>query len=299
MAADGRTLGFQDGKYDPILAMLAVSLALHFAALVGLAAVAKYWVRPSSISIRQESYVVHFVDPGEMPGAPGTGKSAIVETAPPPSEPAGKASAPVEKKIIPITKGPAREIKKVAPVKKKMVAEETNSSTRETRGVKKLKVQTDAPKKMAEAVGKETRERKGGGVMAEAVGKETRERKGGGVMAEAVGKETRERKGGGVIDIQKFPYDWYLDRMESDVFGNWNALQVNLSSWKNAKVVVLFSIDRGGKIVKSEIEESSYDTEIDKSALEAVVKSAPFPPLPEGYKEETLVVHFGFNISPK
>lgn len=265
MAADGRTLGFQDGKYDPIFAMLAVSLALHFAALVGLAAVAKYWGRPSSISIRQESYVVHFVDPGEMPGAPGTGKSAIVETAPPPSEPVGKTSAPVEKKNIPITKGPAREIKKVAAVKKKMAAEETNFSTRETRGVKKLKVQADVPKK----------------------------------MAEAVGKEIRERKGGGAVDIQKFPYDWYLGVMESKVFGNWDALRVNMYSLKSAKVVVLFSIDRGGKIVKSEIEESSYDAEIDKSALEAVVKSGPFPPLPEGYKEETLVVHYGFNISPK
>jgi len=264
MAADGRTFDFQDGKYDPIVPMLAVSLALHFAALVGLTAFAKYGGRPGSVTIRQESYVVHFVDPGEMPGAPGTGKSAIVETAPPPSEPAGKASAPVEKKIIPVTKGPAREIKKVSAVKKKM-AEETTSSLRETREVKRLKVRSDAPKK----------------------------------MAEAVGKEIRERKGGGAVDIQKFPYDWYLGIMESKVFGNWDALRVNMTSLKNAKVVVLFSIDRGGKIVKSEIEESSYDTEIDKSALEAVVKSAPFPPLPEGYKEETLVVHYGFNISPK
>ncbi|MBI3581278.1 MAG: TonB family protein [Nitrospinae bacterium] len=265
MAADGRTLWFQDGKYDPIVPMLAVSLALHFAAFVGLAAFAKFWGRPASVNIRQESYVVHFIDPGEFPGAPGTGKSAIVETAPPPSEPPGKSSAPVEKKIIPVTKGPAREIKKVSVVKKKIVAEETQSSLREAREVKKLKVRSEAPKK----------------------------------MAEAVGKEIRERKGGGAVDIQKFPYDWYLGIMESKVFGNWDALQVNMSALKNAKVVVLFSIDRSGKIVKSKIEESSDDAEIDKSALEAVGKSAPFAPLPEGYKEETLDVHFGFNISPK
>ncbi len=264
MAADGRTFDFQDGKYDPIVPMLAVSLALHFAALVGLTALAKYWGRPSSVTIRQESYAVHFVDPGEMPGAPGTGKSAIVETAPPPSEPAAKSSAPVEKKIIPVTKGPAREIKKVAAVKKKIM-EETTSSLRETREVKKLKGRSDAPKK----------------------------------MAEALGKEIRERKGGGVVDIQKFPYDWYLNQMESKVYSNWDALQINMTSLRNAKVVVHFSIDRGGKIVKSEIEESSYDAEIDKSASEAVAKSAPYPKLPDGYKEDTLDVHYEFIISPK
>jgi TonB family protein len=249
------------GGYDPLPPMLLLSVALHLLAFVVIAVYSKYTAH-AEIKMKPDNYVVHLIDPGETPGAPGIGKSAIVDTAPPPP-PSVKKSVPVEKKLLPISKEHAKEVKKVPVVKK--VVEKVKAEPVETQSSKRMKSKTDAKKK----------------------------------PAEAVAKEAKEKKGGGAVDIKKFPYEWYLRVMETKVYGNWDTLKVNLFADRPVKVVVMFAIDRQGNLAKVEVEQSSFNGNIDNSALDAVKLSAPFPPLPPGYKDDTLDVHFGFTIEPQ
>lgn len=109
----------------------------------------------------------------------------------------------------------------------------------------------------------------------------------------------RKQKTGGTIDIKGFPYEWYLQIMESKVYENWDTLTINLFSDRTLKATVYFQIDRQGQVNVLKLEESSLDEEMDNSALEAVRLSEPFPPLPPGYKEDILEVHFGFIVETK
>jgi TonB family protein len=251
--------GGSNRNYDPLLPMLLVSVILHMTGLVGLAVYEKYWVRSEPVKINPDNYVVHLIDPGETPGEPGVGKSAIVDAAPP--VPTLKKSAPVEKVLIPVSKESGGEIKKIAVAKK--VEDVKKIESHEPEPAKQLKVKSEAPPQ----------------------------------KSDSVAKEVKTRKGGGNVDIAKFPYEWYLRVMETRVYGNWDVLKVNMAASKAVKVVVMFSIDRNGKVVKMDVEQSSYDDNIDRSAKEAVMQSAPFPPLPPSYKDDTLDVHFGFTIN--
>jgi protein TonB len=86
--------------------------------------------------------------------------------------------------------------------------------------------------------------------------------------------------------------------MESKIFQNWDTLKLNYFTDHQLKVTAFFAIDRNGKLTKLALEHSSLNDNIDNSALEAVRGAAPFPPLPPGYKDDTLEVHFGFTLEP-
>ena len=116
---------------------------------------------------------------------------------------------------------------------------------------------------------------------------------------EAAAAQLNKQKTGGTIDIKKFPYEWYLIAMESKIYGNWDTLMVSTLSSSAIRVLIYFQIDKNGKLKAVKVEESSNDEFIDKSALEAVKMSEPFPPLPPGYKEDILEVHFGFKITSR
>ena len=60
------------------------------------------------------------------------------------------------------------------------------------------------------------------------------------------------------------------------------------------KVIIKFKILRNGRIERAEIERSSGFPPFDNSALRAVLSSAPLPPLPKDFIEDSLVIHFGF-----
>ncbi|MDH5541630.1 MAG: TonB family protein [Nitrospinota bacterium] len=116
---------------------------------------------------------------------------------------------------------------------------------------------------------------------------------------EAAAAQLNKQKTGGTIDIKKFPYEWYLIAMETKIYGNWDTLMVTTLSSSTIRVLIYFQIDKNGKLKAVKVEESSNDEFIDKSALEAVKMSEPFPPLPPGYKEDILEVHFGFKITSR
>jgi TonB family protein len=60
---------------------------------------------------------------------------------------------------------------------------------------------------------------------------------------------------------------------------------------------VVFEISRDGKIRGLAVEKSSGNPLSDQAALRAVTEAAPFPPLPEEFRETFLRVHMGFTYT--
>ena len=257
------------------ITVLFVSLLLHVLALTGIFLYGEY--APASTPIlKQDVYVVHLIDPGPLTGRPETGRSSVVAAAPMPAAPSKSVIAPPDKLEIPVSKDTGGEVKKVAETLKK-------SPEHKAAPVPEKK---KPPMKHMEAKSIKPSQLKQKTPVAEVKG------------TEAAAREVRERKGGGSVDIHKFPYEWYLNGMESHIYGNWDTFRANFYTNRSVRATVYFQIDRNGGISDVRIEHSSMNDEVDNSALAAVRNSAPFPPLPPGYNEKSLEVHFGFVLEP-
>ncbi len=96
------------------------------------------------------------------------------------------------------------------------------------------------------------------------------------------------------LDTKEFPYEWYLIGIKNKIENRWSTLEVEILSGEINKVIIKFKILRNGRIERAEIERSSGFPPFDNSALRAVLSSAPLPPLPKDFGEDSLVIHFGF-----
>ena len=96
------------------------------------------------------------------------------------------------------------------------------------------------------------------------------------------------------LDTKEFPYEWYLIGIKNKIENRWSTLEVEILSGEIKKVIIKFKILRNGRIERAEIERSSGFPPFDNSALRAVLSSAPLPPLPKDFIEDSLVIHFGF-----
>jgi protein TonB len=83
-----------------------------------------------------------------------------------------------------------------------------------------------------------------------------------------------------------FPFVWYLLQVQNRITGNWSRL-----SSAQGRVQVYFRIRRDGGIEGARVESPSGNAALDQSALLAVRRSDPLPPLPEG---SSLGVRFWF-----
>jgi protein TonB len=90
-----------------------------------------------------------------------------------------------------------------------------------------------------------------------------------------------------------FPYPYYLVAVQNKVSENWQPPARAVSA-REAKTVVFFQILRNGKITDVQIERSSGSAQLDAAAVRAVKLADPLPLLPQGFKEDTLRIHFGF-----
>jgi len=92
------------------------------------------------------------------------------------------------------------------------------------------------------------------------------------------------------VEQAKFHYSYYTNIVIKSVNRNWQYS----SQFENLKCMIYFQIQRNGDIDKVEVDKSSGDPLFDQLALRAVKLSAPFPPLPEGYGDSYLGIHFEF-----
>jgi colicin import membrane protein len=88
----------------------------------------------------------------------------------------------------------------------------------------------------------------------------------------------------------------YANAIESRVHNNWS-VQPELKPRTNIETIIEIKIMRDGSLASLGFEKRSGNPYIDDSALKAVKKSAPFPPLPEWYPDNSLEIGIIFHSS--
>ena len=102
-------------------------------------------------------------------------------------------------------------------------------------------------------------------------------------------KSNKEQFSGMKLDSE-FEYPGYLIEMRDRIERNWKPPTLR----ESLKTRVYFKLGRDGVIVRSFVEERTGNVTFDMAAMNAVLNSAPFPPLPEEFTGKELGVHFDF-----
>ena len=93
--------------------------------------------------------------------------------------------------------------------------------------------------------------------------------------------------------INKEVLDSYIKDIEVSIKTNWTPpVGSNLK-----KASVKFTVNKEGELINNQIYSSSGLVEFDKSALDAIELSKPFPPLPDKLNRETLDIIFTFDFN--
>ena len=101
---------------------------------------------------------------------------------------------------------------------------------------------------------------------------------------------------GPAVDMPSFKYDYYLGLIKSKVDNRWSQ---PVAHTKTRKALIEFTISRKGVVSNARVADSSGDSYFDQTALRAVTLSTPFPPLPRGFKGDSLKVHYKFIFGEK
>jgi len=103
--------------------------------------------------------------------------------------------------------------------------------------------------------------------------------------------------GSGIFDHQGFPLDEYASRIRQRVTSNWY-IPSNLRE-SNGYTTIIFYIDREGNNFDARIVDSSGNNSLNMTALNAIIQSDPFPPLPEGFPGKHIGVKYIFIPDPR
>jgi len=90
-----------------------------------------------------------------------------------------------------------------------------------------------------------------------------------------------------------FRFAYYLAALRNKIGSRWVPPQ-GMSG--PVKAVVHFRIGRDGQVTLTEVESSSGYAFYDQTTLRALLSATPLPPLPAGYTDEYLGVHFAFEL---
>ena len=96
------------------------------------------------------------------------------------------------------------------------------------------------------------------------------------------------------LDVSSFCCPEYLSIMSATIKRNWDERQSVAGA-----TIVKFTIERNGRLVGTQVEQSSGYTVLDMVAQRAVVVTDRLPPLPEKYPNPQLTVHLRFEYKPK
>ncbi len=84
----------------------------------------------------------------------------------------------------------------------------------------------------------------------------------------------------------------YLEEMHKQISGKWQPPIVN----KDSEVVLKFTIQKNGHVINESVAQSSGNKEVDESALAALRKASPLPPLPLSFPRDEVTVNFNFTV---
>ncbi|MBK6880861.1 MAG: TonB C-terminal domain-containing protein [Elusimicrobia bacterium] len=97
--------------------------------------------------------------------------------------------------------------------------------------------------------------------------------------------------GGGGDASKQFPFKWYGELIYKRLWEAWDRTDAGTRECK-----VGFVVQRDGSVKSVKIKASSGDSLFDMTAKRAVTAAAPFPPLPDGFKEKELPVLVRFRL---
>jgi TonB family protein len=88
----------------------------------------------------------------------------------------------------------------------------------------------------------------------------------------------------------------YVDSMQRAISRHWLQANIDPSIRSAPRVYLTFRIDRSGRIANVEVEQSSGNTQVDRSAQRALQASSPLPELPREYEGRYVDVRFWFEL---
>ncbi len=97
----------------------------------------------------------------------------------------------------------------------------------------------------------------------------------------------------GVDSMREPDFGPYMRELQRRIKMNWDPPRGNESK----RVVLLFKIARDGRLLKASVFKSSGVPSADKAALNAVELTAPFKPLPVGFKGSNIDIQFTFDYN--
>ena len=100
--------------------------------------------------------------------------------------------------------------------------------------------------------------------------------------------------GNALTGLEKIDFDRYFMEIETRIRQNWSLPQWLVEAQLRAQVLVL--IDENGMIKKKQIVTSSGNPEFDERMMEAIDKSAPFPPPPSRLRDVLEMKGIVFNF---
>ena len=83
----------------------------------------------------------------------------------------------------------------------------------------------------------------------------------------------------------------YMKNMQKTIKEQWDPPK----GTESKRVVLLYTINKKGEVIKSSVFKSSGDEEMDNAALEALNAAAPFGKLPKSFKGKSVDVQFTFD----
>jgi TonB family protein len=93
------------------------------------------------------------------------------------------------------------------------------------------------------------------------------------------------------LSVEDFPFAYYVSSMKRKIAAYW---EVPTSGQESMYCVVYFRVRRDGSLESLSVEKGSGQFLFDQAALRAITRANPLPPLPDGFKENYLGVHFTF-----
>ncbi len=99
----------------------------------------------------------------------------------------------------------------------------------------------------------------------------------------------------GFFDTKGFPLGEYTEIIVERIKGKW-FIPSNLRA-SRGNTTVIFYIDRSGRFMNARIVMSSGSNSLDLAALNAVIESNPFPPLPEDFPGDHVGAKFIFSYN--
>ncbi len=94
-----------------------------------------------------------------------------------------------------------------------------------------------------------------------------------------------------------FRFAYYLAALRNKIGSRWVPPQGVDAGGHAIRTVLYFRIARDGQVTLTQVESSSGYAFFDQTAVRALLSATPLPPLPAGYSDQYLGVHFGFEYA--